>query len=406
MEEARALNMRLVGYHDLENRPAFKLALQVVDGRWYLYTSQFWCSGWSVLDVTDPARPELLKCIEGPENTWTLQIQVADGRMITSLEKIHSEEWGHDPTRSFGEGIYVWDVSDPREPRRLSHFKTGHQGTHRNYYDGGRYAHLSATCPGYEGLIYRIVDIEDPEHPVEAGRWALPEQWTAGGGKPSRPYVALHGPPYVEGDRAYLSYGSAGMVILDVSDVSLPRLVSRLDMGETLGSWLGCHTVVPYPSRKLAVVNGEAINEDCDEPVNYVCVVDISDEASPRAISLFPIPVPPEDAPYPNFCRKGGRFGPHNQHHPQHHPDLEDRDDRIYLTYFNAGLRVYDLADPYLPREIGWYVPPDPKERLGLLPKTLVCQTEDVLVDRRGYIYITDKNWGIHILEYTGDGGR
>ncbi|MFQ5911799.1 MAG: LVIVD repeat-containing protein [Nitrospinota bacterium] len=406
MDEARALNMRLVGYHDLEKRPAFKLALQVVDGRWYLYTSQFWCSGWSILDVTDPSRPEFVKFVEGPENTWTLQVQVAEGKMITSLERIFSEEWGHDPTKPFFEGIYTWDVSEPREPRRLSQFKTGHLGTHRNYYDGGGYVHCAAAARGYGGLIYRIVDIQDPERPVEAGRWALPEQWTAGGGKPSGPYVSLHGPPYVEGDRAYLSYGSAGMVILDISDLSVPKLVSRLDVGPALGSWLGCHTVVPYPSRKLAVINGEAINEDCDEPVNYTCVVDLSNEANPRVISLFPIPVPPEGAPYRNFCQKGGRFGPHNQHHPQHHPDLESRDDRIYLTYFNAGLRVYDLTDPYLPREIGWYVPPDPKERLGLLPKKLVCQTEDVLVDRRGYIYITDKNWGIHILEFTGDGGR
>ena len=32
----------------------------------------------------------------------------------------------------------------------------------------------------------------------------------------------------------------------------------------------------------------------------------------------------------------------------------------------------------------------------------LVAQTEDVLVDTRGYIYITDKNQGLYILKYTG----
>jgi sugar lactone lactonase YvrE len=32
----------------------------------------------------------------------------------------------------------------------------------------------------------------------------------------------------------------------------------------------------------------------------------------------------------------------------------------------------------------------------------LVAQTEDVVVDRRGYIYISDKNQGVHILRYTG----
>jgi len=405
MTRAEAWNLRLVGYHDLERRPAFKLALQVVDGRWYLYLSQFWCSGWTILDVTDPAKPELVRFLEGPPNTWTLQVQVVDGKMITSLERIGGPEWGLDPTKPFEEGIYVWDVSKPRDPVRLSHFRTGHLGTHRNHYDGGRYVHLAASTKGFDGLIYRIVDIGDPRRPVEVGRWWLPEQWAAGGAKLER-RVFLHGPPYVEGERAYLPYGAAGMVILDISDMAVPRLVGRLDFGAAFGSWLGCHTVIPFPKRKIAVVNNEAIGEggSASEPLNYAVIVDIADETKPRVISWLPVPAPPPGAPYRNFGEKGGRFGPHNQHHPQGHPDLEARDDRIYLTYFNAGLRVYDIADPYAPREIGYFVPPDPPERLGLLPKKLVCQTEDVLVDRRGYIYITDKNWGVHILEWTGKG--
>jgi myo-inositol-hexaphosphate 3-phosphohydrolase len=32
----------------------------------------------------------------------------------------------------------------------------------------------------------------------------------------------------------------------------------------------------------------------------------------------------------------------------------------------------------------------------------LVLQTEDVVVDIRGFIYITDKNQGLWILRYTG----
>jgi len=31
-----------------------------------------------------------------------------------------------------------------------------------------------------------------------------------------------------------------------------------------------------------------------------------------------------------------------------------------------------------------------------------VAQTEDVLVDTRGFIYITDKNQGLYILKYKG----
>ena len=58
----------------------------------------------------------------------------------------------------------------------------------------------------------------------------------------------------------------------------------------------------------------------------------------------------------------------------------------------NAGLRVYDIKDPLLPVENGWFIPPQPSERAGPLPRDLVTQTEDVLVDTRGYIYVTESS--------------
>ena len=52
--------------------------------------------------------------------------------------------------------------------------------------------------------------------------------------------------------------------------------------------------------------------------------------------------------------------------------------------------------------ESGWLIPPDPTANAGPLPKDVVAQTEDVLVDRRGHIYIIDKNWGMRVLRYLG----
>jgi hypothetical protein len=44
--------LEVVGYTDAADRPPFKLALTVVDDRWYLVTGHLWHRGWSVVDVT------------------------------------------------------------------------------------------------------------------------------------------------------------------------------------------------------------------------------------------------------------------------------------------------------------------------------------------------------------------
>ena len=116
--------------------------------------------------------------------------------------------------------------------------------------------------------------------------------------------------------------------------------------------------------------NSEAIAENCNEPLGYAGLVDIKDPSKPRLCSLFPLPRPPEDAPYRNFCEKGGRFGPHNQHQCQYQDLLLHDENLCFLTYFNAGLRVFDISDDKLVKEIAYFVPPDPLKQIGMLPKS------------------------------------
>ena len=98
-------------------------------------------------------------------------------------------------------------------------------------------------------------------------------------------------------------------------------------------------------------------------------------------------------------------FGNHNVHQPQHQGVLDQRSDRIYCSYFQAGLRVFDISDAYAPVEIAAYSPPDPTEwnwqRHGGFPGPLTTCAEDIIVDRRGVIYLTNSQAGLHIMRVT-----
>jgi hypothetical protein len=197
-------------------------------------------------------------------------------------------------------------------------------------------------------------------------------------------------------------------LILDMADVTRPEIIGRLDMvppfGDAHSGPQALHTVLPLAGEEILVVSSEAHAEGCDEEVmQYVALVDIKDPTRPRLMSFFPEPVPPVGAGYRHFCEKGGRFGPHNTNQEQHNPFIERQAHLVYYTWFNAGLRVFDVSDPRRPVETGWFVPPMPERRAGPKPETcLVTQTEDVAVDARGNIYISDKQWGLFILRYTG----
>ena len=400
-----AENMEVLGYTVMDGRPGFKLTMTRAGDRWYLITAHYNVPGWSVVDVTDPRNPKTVKFIAGPPNTNTVQVDMADGIMVASLGRPENRAGtGMDPKKPYEAGVILFDMKDPLNPKELGRWHTDKpegRGTHRNAYQGGRYVHLAADMKGYDGDIYVILDISDPAKPVEAGRWWVPGQHVAGGETPQKdPNVNLHNPNFVDGNLMYLSYGDAGMVVLDISDVKKPKLVSQIKFQAR--HKFDAHTVSPDFKRKLVYVNSEAVISECKGPLDHATVVDVSNPAKPFAVSRFPVPVPPAGLPYKNFCDKGGRFGPHNMNQLQYNPHVQKQGNLAYLTWFNAGLRVYDVSDKRLPREIGNFVAGLP-EKLYIESYGNYVRMEDVFVDSRGYIYVSGgAQQGIYILRYTG----
>lgn len=412
-------NISLVGHHDLNGRPGFKIDLQRHGTEWYLYLGHFWHSGWTVLNVTNPGSPEHVRFVDGPANTLTHDVQVADDTLVTSLEPPRMN-WGTvdgdrmDPDGPYTEGIYVFDVSDPTEPRHRGHYATDGRGTHRNFYPGGDRVFLSAEPDGFDGRIFVTVDISDPTAPTEVASW-----WWPGQRRDDSETMEVskfhHGFPYVRDERGYLPYGRLGMVVLNLADSTEPEYLTRLDLGG-LGTWVGTHSTIPLPESDLAIVTNEPGSEaesiSSEDPWSYAFVVDVSDPSpqsfdgkraqGPQVVNALPTPTPQSHRSFESYHEQAGRFGPHNVHYSRPGDDSRLRsNDLLFATYFNAGLRVFDLSNPRRPCEVGHFVPDDPPRRIGTRRpmSDLVSHFEDIAVDSRGFIYCTDPNWGLFVFD-------
>ena len=248
-----ASNMKPIGYSDLDGHEAFKLAIKHVGDHWYLYMGHLAANGWSIVDVTDPTNPKVLKFIPGPAPTSAGQVDLHGDLMITPLQD--RAGYGGDPNKKVNEGVLLWNIKDPINPEQIAWWKTGATGTHRDGYPGGKYAYLSAGMPGYKGQILVILDVSDPSHPKEAGRWWMTGQKEGEPPLPA-PIYGFHGPAVIDGDRAYLGYSPA-IVILDISDISKPKLIGQLTVSPPFGTNIPVHDVMPIPGRPLLFAHAE-----------------------------------------------------------------------------------------------------------------------------------------------------
>jgi hypothetical protein len=82
-------------------------------------------------------------------------------------------------------------------------------------------------------------------------------------------------------------------------------------------------------------------------------------------------------------------------------PWIENRSDRVYNCYFHAGMRVYDFSDPYVPKEIAYFIPPNPEKLCFPVetPGPVLGSAEDCVVDDRGYIFMSTTHDGIYVLK-------
>ncbi|MEE8443419.1 MAG: hypothetical protein V3S37_06675 [Dehalococcoidia bacterium] len=392
-------NLRLLAHNDLSGfgNGGEGIAIQTLPGgRRIMYIAHERApKDFTVVDVTDVTNPTVIHQTDLPHaNIRSNSLALLDDTLLVAYQ---SNAPGITPV-----GMGIYDVSDPTNPKTVSFFDTSgphSRGVHCLWWVDGKYAHLATGASDFEPThprddqFHMIVDVSDPANPREVGRWWLPGTRKGDVEPPPTRHpktdagFRLHNANVYpqRPDRAYLGYLDGGVILLDVSDMSHPKMVSRVDYHPPLPGFT--HTVVPLFNRGLLVVTDESVTEDCSDWPKLTWVLDASHESNPVPISTLPLP------PKEEFCARPGRFGAHNVHENQPVPTSWVSETIVVGSYFNAGVRVHDITDPFRPEEVAYYIPPVPEGAAGV-------NINDVYVDENAIIYAVDRTkGGLYILE-------
>lgn len=403
-------NMRLLAQSDQGGKPD---GVQVMVHRSYAYIGHMVSQGFSIVDVRDVKNPRPAGFVAAPPGTWNVHLQAHDDLLLVvnardlfadarfADEKVYYTRSVADTVREdaaerpWSAGLRIFDISRPEHPQQIAFLSLEGIGIHRIWYVGGRWAYVSALLDGFSDYIFLTIDLADPRKPQVAGRYWLPGMHSAGGEQPDWPEgkrYALHH-AIISGNTAYGSWRDGGLTLLDVSCPGQPTLISHRNWSPPFGG--GTHTALPLPDRNLLVVLDEAVLDNQQDGEKLIWLFDIREPTNPVSIATFP---QPNDSDY---LAKGAHFGPHNLH--ENRPGSFISSTLIFATYQNAGVRAYDISDPYHPRETGALVPAAPERMIDTRPgRPRVIQSCDVFVDAAGIIYSTDYNAGLSIIEYRG----
>jgi hypothetical protein len=306
----------------------------------------------------------------------------------------------------------IQDVTIPENPQFVTTIITGQSSTHRNFWDcrtGLAYlvAGASATAANPDGWRVgqhvKVYDLADPANPKFVVEFGLPGQNPVTNVSP--PPAQVHGPIVVSTmvsqgkvytkNRLYMPYGVGNDGVIQIVDLNkmLPppygtgvyvdphkptdAELQQAEIGRiSMPGAEGGHTSWPiygisppniqnfgqYTTRDILAVTSEQTDNRCTDSPHYLYLLDISQTTTTGSSSTaeqhpWPISTVTVDdmSGRPNYCSRGTRFGVHSTH--------EAFDNALYgklvtSAWFDAGIRVTDVRDPYHPKEVAYLVYP------------------------------------------------
>jgi hypothetical protein len=346
-------------------------------------------AGVNVLDMSDLSHPILTDTLRTPA--------MLSPHESLSLNQKRGLLVAVNGNAAFLPGIVdVYDVSaDCRHPVLKSSLPTGifgHEGAISP--DGRTFWSASA---GAQTLV--AVDISNPSvtYPIWSGAYDSHGLTISG-----------------DGNRAYIGGINDGLIILDTSQVQARVPNPQVSVVSKL-TW----ETMSIPQTAIPVTIGGhpyvvEIDEfgfsfsDFESKVGAGRIIDIGDETNPRVISNLRLEVhQPENRA--TVANDPGTTSP-VQGYAGHYCSVPDPTDPgiVACSMILSGLRVFDIHDPYHPREIAYFNPPLGQRNVG--DPSPYAMSSPAFVPERNEIWYTDGYSGFYAVRLTngvwnGSGG-
>ncbi|MCE9672132.1 hypothetical protein LY474_30430 [Myxococcus stipitatus] len=296
--------------------------------------------GLTVFDVSDPRHPILRKQVTIPgDGYW-------------------NAAWAHEDAlyvASGAAGVLVFDISNPADPTYVRNVPGGAPlNVHTLFVDGDR---LYAVSPEPVGDTL-IFDVSKPLEPRLLNRFVVSDDVSS--------YPSPHD-SFVYQGRLYLSQFTTGYVVLDVKDPMNVQELGRYTFGSgSNGPMSHASAVGTFAGKTIAFEGGEG-------PGTHLRVLDVTDPTNIPLIGRYQLR---EHASIHNMVLVGNR---------------------LYLAYYQEGVRVLDVSVPPQPREIAYFN--TFRESDPYRSDFVTDGAIGIRVPGDGHVYVVDTSRGLLIFE-------
>jgi len=344
-------------------------------------------TGVAVLDMSNPAKPVRTATLVTPA------MQTPHESLLVNQKRGLLAAVMGNP--AFNPGVVdLYDLNaDCRKPRLQSSSPVGLLGHESGFAPDGNTLYATSIS----SRTVTALDVSDPKQPSILGVYNYPS----------------HGLTVsTDGNRGYVA-GFEGLQVVDLSEVQARKPNPRVPEISSL-AWK--NLTIPQVAIPVTI-GGTPMLVEVDEysgPVSSTLtvagngpevgaarIIDISDEQAPRVISNLRLAVHQPE----NRAQLAGDPGASSpvQGYAGHYCSVPTQVDPgiVACSFIASGLRVFDIRDPYAPKELAYFVAPPGNAGGSPLPleRSNFAMSKPAFDVERGEIWYSDGNSGFYALK-------